>query len=357
MIRVDQIVITASPGDAITSMALELRDAFRKRWRSDIYAKTVLPQLTGDVFDLADLPPTSRRNTLIYHSSYGEPAVTHTLLRRTERLVISYHNLTPPEYFMAWDAELARGVEWGRYELRLLADRAALTVADSTFNADDLAQYGYTDVEVLPAGIRPDRLLCLPTDLRLSEELHDRFPAGYVVVVAQMLPHKRIERVIEAVHLVRAVHEIDLGLVVVGSKRLPEYASALERHANWLHVDRRWFTGALTNQQLATVMRQASTFVSASEHEGLSLPPLEAMATGLPAVVHGAGAVPETVQDGALVLPEHAGSMLFAEAIAATLLDPTLRSLLILRGLEHVAIVRNRSSVDRLVQLIEGIER
>jgi glycosyltransferase involved in cell wall biosynthesis len=336
-------------------MSLELREALRKRWKSDIYAKTVLPALRGDVFELKDLPPTSRQNAIVYHSSYGEPQVTDTLLRRSEQLVISYHNLTPPEHFMAWDAELARGVEWGRYELGLLLDRTVLAIADSTFNADDLTRYGYTDITVLPAGIRPGRLRSLPTDLRLAQELTDRFPSGFVVVVAQLLPHKRIERLIEAVHLVRAAHEIDLGLVVVGNRRLPEYAAALERHAAWLHVDRRWFTGTLTDEQLATVIRRADALVSASDHEGLSLPPLEAMAMGIPTIVRGAGAVPETVGNGAIVLPQDAGPTLFAEAIVSATRDERIRAVLVHRGLERVEVIAAARPADKLAQLIEAL--
>lgn len=351
--RVDQIIITASPGDAITSMAIEVRDALRRRWPSDIFAMTVLPALRGDIFSLDEMPPTTRENRIVYHSSYGEPAMTNLLLRRSESLIVVYHNLTPPEHFMAWDAELARGVEWGRYELGLLASRTALAIADSTFNALDLQPYGYSDVKVLPAGIRPGRLVHEPTDIPLRDELEVRFPSGYVVVVAQLLPHKRIERVIEAVHLVRQTREVDLGLVVVGSKRLPQYADVLERHAAWLHVDRRWFAGSVTNRQLATVIRNALALVSASDHEGLSLPPLEAMSMGVPVVVRGSGAVPETVGDGAIVLPPAAGAALFAEALASAILDDRVRAVSIHRGLERVAVLADNRSTDRFVELIE----
>ena len=58
-------------------------------------------------------------------------------------------------------------------------------------------------------------------------------------------------------------------------------------------------------------------FASASVHEGLGIPPLEAMAFGVPAIVRDAGATVETVAGGALVLPFGAGPLMFAEAILA----------------------------------------
>jgi glycosyltransferase involved in cell wall biosynthesis len=50
----------------------------------------------------------------------------------------------------------------------------------------------------------------------------------------------------------------------------------------------------------------ADVFVSTSEHEGLGIPPLEAMAFGLPAIASRAGAAGEIItsgQDGWLVPP------------------------------------------------------
>jgi glycosyltransferase involved in cell wall biosynthesis len=350
--RVDQLVITASPGDAITSMAMDMRAGLRTTVQSDIFALTVLPELRDDVLTLGAMPPSSPSSVLVYHASYGEPRITDLLLKSKQRLVMVYHNITPARFFMAHSSQFATGLLWGRHELDLLRGRFDRVIADSSFNAEDLRLAGYEDVLVLPLGVRPRRLSELPTDLPLAHRTRERFPHGYVIVVAQQLPHKRIDTVIHAMHVVRSVHGLGLGLVVVGPARLPEYSNALRLAADRLQLSDSWFVGSIDDRSLATLLRGATALVSASEHEGLSLPPLEAMASGVPVVVRGAGAVPETVGDAALVLPEDAGALLFAEAIAAVTGDQQLRTALVGRGLRRI---NELEDVDHLPALLDVI--
>jgi glycosyltransferase involved in cell wall biosynthesis len=82
-------------------------------------------------------------------------------------------------------------------------------------------------------------------------------------------------------------------------------------------------------------MRGARAYLGMSDHEGLSIPPVEAMSMGIPVVVKGAAAVPETLGNGALVLPADAGPILAAEAIHEVLNNDVLRWSLIHRGLKR----------------------
>ena len=59
----------------------------------------------------------------------------------------------------------------------------------------------------------------------------------------------------------------------------------------------------------------AKCYFGMSDHEGLCIPPLEAMSFGLPVVIKGTGAIPETLKDAAIVLPANASVSLAAEAI------------------------------------------
>ena len=53
------------------------------------------------------------------------------LAGRPETLVVNYHNITPPELMAPWDNHLALGQLRAQGDLRLLAPRTALAVADS----------------------------------------------------------------------------------------------------------------------------------------------------------------------------------------------------------------------------------
>ena len=89
-----------------------------------------------------------------------------------------------------------------------------------------------------------------------------------------------------------------------------------------------------------------------SDHEGLSIPPVEAMSMGVPVVVKGAAAVPETVSNGALVLPEHAGPVLAAEALHEVMNNEELRWSLIHRGFHRAHELESRKSAEKTAELL-----
>lgn len=352
-----QLVIGASNGDAITGMALRLDEALRQRGRTELYGHHIAPELLGRFARLSELPPSGPGDVLIYHSSYGEPEVTGALLERSESLVLVYHNLTPSQYFLSTEPAVAASLEWGRHELALLRDRVALAVAVSPFNAADLRRYGYGEVVDLPVGLDPMRLHTVAPDTAFDEQLSDRFPAGYVLWLSQLLPHKRVELMLAAMHLLRWVQYRELGLVVAGVARAEGYGRAVEAYARRLQLDRMWFTGRVTEAELATLFRRATMFVTTSAHEGLALPPLEAMSFAVPVIAPGVAALPDTVGDAGLVLPPDAGPVLFAEAMGLLCDDVGLRVELGGRGVRRARQLAEADPSSVFLGLLDRVVR
>jgi glycosyltransferase involved in cell wall biosynthesis len=87
---------------------------------------------------------------------------------------------------------------------------------------------------------------------------------------------------------------------------------------------------------LAAVYRRADVFVTASDHEGLCVPLLEAMAADVPVVAKAVGAIPETVAGAGLLVPANAGPIELAEAAIEVAKNKMLRAELILRGRERI---------------------
>ena len=130
--------------------------------------------------------------------------------------------------------------------------------------------------------------------MRERYQLHDEF----VLYAGNVKPHKNLERLIEAFHLVRKRGLDHLKLVLIGDE-ISKYA-ALRRavHQHQLHKYVR-FLGYLPEETLAVMYRLAGVFVFPSLYEGFGLPPLEAMASGTPVVTSNVSSLPEVAGDAA----------------------------------------------------------
>lgn len=100
------------------------------------------------------------------------------------------------------------------------------------------------------------------------------------------------------------------------------------------HRDRIVRVGWVDDWDRAALLRGATAFAFPSVYEGFGIPPLEAMAAGVPVVATAAGSLPEVLGDAALlVAPGDQGAL--TEALAAAVTDPVARRRLIERGAER----------------------
>lgn len=351
--RLDQVLIGASEGDAITSMAFNIQTKLKAQLDSEIFACFIDPSVVDRVKPIDELASVNAKSPLIYHSSYGLREITARLITHRGPLFLCYHNLTPPEFFEDLDPEFAEGLRWGKEELTYLRPKVVHAFADSTFNAQDLVARGYDSISVVPVGVDSDKLCEFEPDIRLANFYNHIFPNGYVIVVSQLLPHKRMEHAIATVHQLREVWEMDLGLVIVGVARSGDYAAAVTKFANHLLGDRYRMTGRLNDRQLSTLLRHARLYLGFSSHEGLSLPLIDAMALGTPAIVRDAGAIRETAGSGALVLDASTGPVEAAAAAVEILTRPEVMYKQTAAGFRRAADFRRDNLLEPLLNTLE----
>ena len=176
-------------------------------------------------------------------------------------------------------------------------------------------------------------------------QLHDQF----VLYAGNVKPHKNLERLIEAFHLVRRRGLDHLKLVLIGDE-ISRYA-ALRRavHRHQLHKYVR-FLGYLPEETLAVMYRLAGVFVFPSLYEGFGLPPLEAMASGTPVVTSNVSSLPEVAGDAAvLVDPYDPGAI--ADGIYRVLTDDRFRCDLRARGAARARQFSWEQSVQRVREI------
>ena len=144
--------------------------------------------------------------------------------------------------------------------------------------------------------------------------------------------------------------------MLVGIARQENYLEAIKQHRKSLPFVNVEFLGSVSDKELATVYRMAKCYFGMSDHEGLCIPPLEAMSFGLPVVIKGTGAIPETLKDAAIVLPANASVSLAAEAIVEVLDNKRLRTTLASRGYELIRNIElsdtTQQSVQKMLELV-----
>lgn len=344
--HVDQVIVGASVGDAVTESAIRLRDVLRRVLPSNLYAFHRSKDADSHIGMLEHYPrPEDRSDSdiIIYHVSIGDPRITDFLLHRRERLVLIYHNITPSSFFRGVDDEFANLLDAGRRELPVLLDRAEAVIADSEFNADELRALGCDSVIVAPPALNLSRLSDIASDEVFTQRIAESLHGPVALFVGQVLPHKRPDMLIAAHHLLVTNDQPDAKLVVAGPMRNVRYRKAIERFVEDLALDSVWLTGAISDAELAALYRRADLFVTASEHEGFCVPAIEAFHFDVPVLLRDFGAIKSTVGDAALVLPADTGARHLAEAMDRVLRQPLLANTLVERG----RIRRERFTIEQ----------
>jgi glycosyltransferase involved in cell wall biosynthesis len=182
-----------------------------------------------------------------------------------------------------------------------------------------------------------DERFWLEPDVEEVRRVRERYRLTdpFVLYAGNIKPHKNLERLIEAFHLMRQADPTlkDVQLLIIGDE-ISKYATlrrAVHRHKLHKHVR---FFGFVSDQTLAALYRLADVFVFPSLYEGFGLPPLEAMACGAPVVTSNTSSLPEVVGEAA-ILVDPTDARAIAEGLAHVLADPLLRADLQRLGIAH----------------------
>ena len=187
------------------------------------------------------------------------------------------------------------------------------------------------------------------------ERVRDRYQlnAPYVLYAGNIKPHKNLERLIEAFHMLRRGDLEHVKMLIIGDE-ISKYATLRRAvHRYKLHKHVRFF-GFVPDKTLAVFYRLARAFVFPSLYEGFGLPPLEAMASGTPVITSNISSLPEVVGDAALLIDPYDASAI-ADAMRRVLLDSDLRDDLRQRGLRRVSEFSWERSVRRVREIYEEV--
>jgi glycosyltransferase involved in cell wall biosynthesis len=127
---------------------------------------------------------------------------------------------------------------------------------------------------------------------------------------------------------------LDYQLVIAGKK--DSFHNSLEQAIADANLqDRVVFTGFVSDRELAGLYKNSKLYIFPSLSEGFGLPPLEAMAHGLPVASSNATCLPEVLGDAAVYFDPRSDAEM-ADAMLSVLSDEKLSNDLIKKGLKQV---------------------
>ena len=250
-------------------------------------------------------------------------------------VVITIHDLSWIRYPETHPIDRVRWLERG---LPKAIARASSILVDSNFiRAEVISEFGVAPERVRTAYLgvsgayRPRTADETGSTLRGLDLLHGK----YLLTIGTIEPRKNIAHVLDAYAGLPSDIRKRYPLVVAGAQgwRASAMVSRLRQLAERGEIR---FLGHVPAANLPDLYAGAALFVFPSLYEGFGLPPLEAMASGVPVLASDRTSVPEVIGDAGMIL-DAAQPDLTTAKIAALLEQPAKRAEMAARGLVRAA--------------------
>jgi len=283
-------------------------------------------------WDQAQVPWRAfREHVAVLHT----PAFSGPIMRPCP-LVLTVHDLLYRRY-PGWLSTRRAQWYWGRW-IPFTARWASAVIAPSQATKADLVSLAGVDpdrVHVIPEAVDA-HFLKRPSSAEIQAyRIRKGLISSYILYVGIIDRRKDLGSLLRAYAVMRAnqkdVRLVIAGHIIPGRSDLPSDIRALGLG------DEVVLPGYIPDEELPLLYAGASLFVYPSRWEGFGLPPLEAMALGVPVITYRVSSLPEVVGDAAVLIDPPFKEEALASAIARVLEDMPFRAGLIERGVRRAA--------------------
>lgn len=324
--RVIQVLPTMAYGDAVGNDTMALYYTLKDMgYETKIYAENIDKRLNGEtgIEKISKLKKLRDEDVIIYHLSTGT-ALNYRIADYGGKLIMLFHNITPPEYLKKYNKRLERICEDGWNGTRYLSDKVSYCLADSEYNKQDLIRLGYQcKIDVLPILIRFSDYEKKPSNKIIKKYKDD----GYtnILFTGRIVPNKKQEDVIAAFACYQKYYNEKSRLFIVGSDSgMENYSTQLKNYVDELQVQNVLFTGHIPFDEILAYYHLADMFLCMSEHEGFCVPLVEAMYFDVPIVAYDKAAIKDTLGGSGLLLTDK-NPLEVAGAVNRLLIDADLK--------------------------------
>lgn len=279
----------------------------------------------------------NKYDLLIYHHSiYWLRGEKELLDRFHKNILIKYHNITPPGFFLNYSEKYAEACQKGRNQTQNFVKRVGEIhwLADSQFNAEEL----------IALGVERKKVLVAPPLHKIRPRFNARNSNSEQVIaffIGRYAPNKGHVHLLKIAYAFRKTIPLDFQLIVVGvkDKELYNYHDELQQLAQKLDVeDQVDFCGKEPADIVDRLFDEADVLLFMSEHEGFGVPIIEAQAYGLPVIATSCSAIGETMGEGQLAISPPQSDLdyaVIARLCFAVKRNRDLRQTLIERGYQN----------------------
>jgi glycosyltransferase involved in cell wall biosynthesis len=269
------------------------------------------------------------------------------------KTVVTFHDLSVFRYPELHPAERVADFE---RNVRRSIERADHLITDcETIRQEVIAFTGFHPerVRAVPLGVSKNFRPLAFEDRVAVLERHSLPLTGYGLTISSIEPRKRIERLVGAWRLLPSSLRDRYPLVIAGAQGwkndvlLEEIKAAAEK--GWAIL-----LGFLPEEDLPAIYAGAALFVYPSVYEGFGLPPLEAMASGIPTVV-ATGSCLEEVTKGVAMLGEPEDEEGFARTICRALEDHPWRKSASSSGIQVASGYTWQRCIDETVAVYQRV--
>lgn len=244
-----------------------------------------------------------------------------------------------------------------KYQLAAAAKRSRRIITDSLCSRQDLMRiYGLPEekVSVIYLGYDSGNYNTIPVDPTQAEALlaSHGITRPYILHHGVIQPRKNLKRLVQAYRLMLArKREIEVDLVLAGPLGWLYKEVLDEIQSDSAARGRVILAGALTDAELAILIKKSSLVAIPSLYEGFCLPMVEAMACGAPTVAAATSCLPE-VSGGALRYFDPLSVDAMAACMEEVLEDATLQRDLSTRGLTRARELSWRRCAQETLDLL-----
>ena len=223
--------------------------------------------------------------------------------------------------------------KWMPFSYRKAAQ--IITISEST-KRDIVRVLGIPEekITVIPLGFDKKMQTKVSRDEITKVKKKYSLPEKYLLHIGTLEPRKNLDFLIDVFSEVIANGDNKLGLVITGKKGW-YYEGLFEKVKNLSLEDRVIFTGYIDEEDKAAIYQGARIFTFPSIYEGFGLPPLEAMAAGIPVISSDTSSMPEVIGDAGILISPYDREA-WAKAILEVDSDENLRKKMISKNLLQV---------------------